>query len=967
MANTHAVAEKKQEQRGKGGNKKKKEEERITTDPPPPLVVAKMTAAENSRSSVGPISSSSPPNDNDDDDDDDDGDVEWTGRIVGLRLPAHVDPEFDMKSKPPRDRRVNPAEFLAIIVDDDDDGDEKGKKTKTTTTTAIPREEEEEEEEEEGGAAVRSIRPPAVEGSDYGERCRRRKDQAYEYEDGCGDDDDDTTANIALDICLSAKRRRGRGRGGDYHPSTTTTIADETFVVGRIRMIRGPDEIASRTLERLRLSVQKKVGGGGGGRWTTRRKKATRKAGDRKGGKKGTAEEETGGDDVDERDDDERVVTRLLWKEGKIREGYDDASSSADATKQRPTSSSGGDDDEVTAAAACIAFWETFSDFVLPIDPCNPWNTAIVGEKKDRNSSSAGEKSATNRAADQSDTGADDDDIGGIIADGGYEVADDIDANSLTIDELLRRAMTDANIGSYAISVPASFNDDRTSPIQVTIESCPPTITSVSTFGSFVESHLFANTPVVVEVGLLYSTCVRITWFADREQVFPDGPCYTPTENDVDKVLTVLIVPRRPDHDGRGCEEAYQFQRRVEALPALPIVRPLREGFMNRPSHDARPSRQRRHHRRDTTGREDDPTMSLRVVSYNILADQYSSRDVDKKDDADRMYSHCKYEYLTKWRRHPLIVHEILAYQPDVVALQEVDADVFAYLLTPVLTAKGYEGYFSPKGGGAYPGVGEGCAIFWSLEVFDSVRPVDMRTRTFREMFQEFSCEEHINTHTSQWKSLKDMSKLLEKHHELKHVLFNKLGHVMQTVVLTQRQSQEKLVIGNTHLFYHPMASHIRCLKMLIASRQLEIEHRENQYCPIILCGDLNSHPQSGVMKLLLDRYLNANNGQTWKHLCTFDWEETQGTGVRRDVEAIDLELPPSFPKFLSGYPTPPDFTHYIEAFICTLDYILVTNNFEVEKAGATPTRDDVRKFIAMPNECMPSDHVSLVCDLVWR
>ena len=208
-------------------------------------------------------------------------------------------------------------------------------------------------------------------------------------------------------------------------------------------MIRGPDEIASRTLERLRLSVQKKVGGGGGGRRTTRRKKATRKARDRKGGKKGTAEEETGGDDVDDRDDDERVVTRLLWKEGKIREGYDDASSSADATKQRPTSSSGGDDDEVTAAAACIAFWETFSDFVLPIDPCNPWNTAIVGEKKDRNSSSAGEKSATNRAADQSDTGADDDGIGGIIADGGYEVADDIDANSLTIDELLRRAMTD--------------------------------------------------------------------------------------------------------------------------------------------------------------------------------------------------------------------------------------------------------------------------------------------------------------------------------------------------------------------------------------------------------------------------------------------------------------------------------------------------------------------------------------------
>lgn len=129
-------------------------------------------------------------------------------------------------------------------------------------------------------------------------------------------------------------------------------------------------------------------------------------------------------------------------------------------------------------------------------------------------------------------------------------------------------------------------------------------------------------------------------------------------------------------------------------------------------------------------------------------------------------------------------------------------------------------------------------------------------------------------------------------------------------------------------------------------------------------------------MKLLLDRYLNANNGKTWKHLCTYEWEGGGGDDVSSsvlqhhhidDVEAIDLEFPPTFPKFSSGYPTPPDFTHYIEGFVCTLDYILMTNNFEVEKTGATPTRDDVEKYIAMPNERMPSDHVSLVCDLRWR
>jgi hypothetical protein len=558
----------------------------------------------------------------------------------------------------------------------------------------------------------------------------------------------DDTANISLDIRLSTNR------GGDSQ-------TDET---ARVRMTRDPGEAVSKTLQRLQLSVQKKVGG-------TRKKRG-------KGGK---------GADVDDSKRDNEAV--LLKK--KIQGG--DEIHAAPPTSQ-----------ENNEVMACIAFWGGFSDYILAINPCNSIR------------------------AEQSDKVADNDD--GIMD--GYEL---VEINSLTINEVLQQATTVAGLGRYAISVPIVFND-RTSRIPVMIESCPPTITRVSTFGSFDESHLFVETPIVVEVGLLYSTGARIAWFADREQVCADSPCYTPAESDVGKVLTVVVIPQRPDHDGRGCEEAYQFKRRVEKLPHLPIIRPLREEFMDRSSSQA-PPRQWQHH--DAMS-QDDPTMSLRVVTYNILADQNLSRDVDKTDGTDRIYSHCKNEYLVKWRRHPLIVHEILQYQPDIIALQEVDTDVFADLIRPVLSAKGYEGYFSQKGADASSGMREGCAIFWSLSVFESVRPVDMRTRTFREMIQEFSCDDE-RMHRSQWKSLEDMSELLENHDRLKRVLFDKLGHIMQTVVLTQRQSQEKLLIGNTHLFYHPMASHIRCLKMLIASRQLEIEHEENGHCPIILCGDLNS------------------------------------------------------------------------------------------------------------------------------
>ena len=87
---------------------------------------------------------------------------------------------------------------------------------------------------------------------------------------------------------------------------------------------------------------------------------------------------------------------------------------------------------------------------------------------------------------------------------------------------------------------------------------------------------------------------------------------------------------------------------------------------------------------------------TLRVARYNILADQKASRDANRAD-ADRAYAHCDAAHLVKWRQYPLIVYKLLAYAPD-VALQEVDADVYADLFRPTLEARGYEGCYVRKG-----------------------------------------------------------------------------------------------------------------------------------------------------------------------------------------------------------------------------------------------------------------------------
>lgn len=803
------------------------------------------------------------------------------GRIVGLRLPSDVPPDFDEKKKPSYHRRVNPTDYLTLMEED------------MTTTTGVT-------------TATSNI---AMNAGQHGLN-------DWKWTTGNNDATESTshtaraTTTALLDIYLPINYASRSSSPGTKKPKKKI-----------IRMIRNPNESVSATMRRLNMSVQKKLGGGS----STTEIRGGSKA-------KSKASKHT------------KCQTQPVLL--KKRDMHERSCSSVDRTSETSTVQSITTSYEENEAVACTTLWDRFYDGLFPTtnNACNPWND---GDDDSLYDSLSGGSRSRSDVADGTD----------IIE--GYDRAEY--DHSLTINEVLRRAAAiKTDLDGYVLSLPLDSSSGKNNRhrnkqewIHFILDSCPPTITSVATFGNFEESHLFERTPIVVEVQALFATQVQIAWFINDVLVCANSSCYVPTASDVGKLVTVVLVPKRHDHSGKGREEAYQFVRCVEALPSLPIISPLREKFAPR--------------RQDE---KDGP--SLRIVTYNILADQNASRDVDKDDAADRSYSHCKNEHIVKWRRFPLIVHELLEYEADIIALQEVDTDVYAKLLRPVLSTQGFEGYFSQKGVDENSGVREGCAIFWSLDVFESVRPVDMQTHTFRELIRQFIDEDRV--HKSQWKSLSDVSDLLGKHDNLRHVLFDKLGHVLQTVVLTRRMNREKVVVGNTHLFYHPMASHIRCLKMLMACRQLEIEHRENQQCPIILCGDLNSHPKSGLMKLLLNRYLDARNGMTWKHLCTYEWEEGSTSGAsdgpahrHHDVKAIDLEFPPSFPRLMSAYPTPPDFTHFVETFAGTLDYILMTENFEVVKSGPTPTREDMQKFVAMPNECMPSDHVSLVCDVKWR
>lgn len=87
------------------------------------------------------------------------------------------------------------------------------------------------------------------------------------------------------------------------------------------------------------------------------------------------------------------------------------------------------------------------------------------------------------------------------------------------------------------------------------------------------------------------------------------------------------------------------------------------------------------------------PSDSVRVVSYNILADQHSSSDYSQT-----LYPYCDPLALQTPYRHNLLIVELLGYHPDIVCLQEVASKCFDFLLQ-VMKDKGFEGHFAPKTG----------------------------------------------------------------------------------------------------------------------------------------------------------------------------------------------------------------------------------------------------------------------------
>ncbi|NXC61003.1 ANGE1 protein, partial [Aleadryas rufinucha] len=220
------------------------------------------------------------------------------------------------------------------------------------------------------------------------------------------------------------------------------------------------------------------------------------------------------------------------------------------------------------------------------------------------------------------------------------------------------------------------------------------------------------------------------------------------------------------------------------------------------------------------------PLFEFRVMSYNILAQDLVEQGLD-------LYVHCHPDILNWNYRLPNLLQEIQHWDPDVLCLQEVQENHYWEQLEPTFKEMGFACFYKRRTGTKT----DGCAVCYKHSRFQliSLSPIEY----FRPGLDILN---------------RDNVGLVLL---LQPVLPEGLG----------LKAVSPLCVANTHVLFNPRRGDIKLAQVALLLAEIDKIARttEGSYYPVILCGDLNSVPDSPLYKFIRNGELSYHGMPAWK------------------------------------------------------------------------------------------------------
>lgn len=269
----------------------------------------------------------------------------------------------------------------------------------------------------------------------------------------------------------------------------------------------------------------------------------------------------------------------------------------------------------------------------------------------------------------------------------------------------------------------------------------------------------------------------------------------------------------------------------------------------------------------------------------------------------------------------------------------------FEQYFRPSLRMHGYEGIFSPKSRAKTMGDWErtfvdGCAIFWKADQFKLE-------------------DKHVLIEFNQ-------SALgrpgLRKHKDVYNRVMTR-DNIAVVARLEHIKTRRPVLVTNCHIHWDPRYKDVKLLQTVMMME--EVERLCAQLPPsgaVILCGDFNSLPDSGVCEFLGNGSIPAGHADFLGHT----YEPYTGEGCRHNANLRNAYSLLTEETELDAGATP--FTNYTPNFFGTIDYIWYrpTTLSVTGILGSIPT-DYIKQLVGLPSQHFPSDHVALMVEFKFE
>ncbi|NXX26853.1 ANGE1 protein, partial [Nicator chloris] len=220
------------------------------------------------------------------------------------------------------------------------------------------------------------------------------------------------------------------------------------------------------------------------------------------------------------------------------------------------------------------------------------------------------------------------------------------------------------------------------------------------------------------------------------------------------------------------------------------------------------------------------PLFEFRVMSYNILAQDLVEQGLD-------LYVHCHPDILNWSYRLPNLLQEIQHWDPDVLCLQEVQENHYWEQLEPTFKEMGFACFYKRRTGTKT----DGCAVCYKHSRFQliSLSPIEY----FRPGLDVLN-RDNVGL-------VLLLQPVLPEGLDLKAV--------------------SPLCVANTHVLFNPRRGDIKLAQVALLLAEIDKIARtsEGSYYPVILCGDLNSVPDSPLYKFIRNGELSYHGMPAWK------------------------------------------------------------------------------------------------------